>query len=55
VDILGKEVGVVNLDGLIYRELLKGSPPVAGLLGAEILRSHHAIVDFGTRTLYLKR
>ena len=55
VDILGKEVGVVDLQGLIYSDLLKGSPPVAGLLGAEILRSHHAIVDFGTRTLYLKR
>lgn len=55
VDILGKEVGVVDLHGLIYSDLLKGSPPVAGLLGAEILRSHHAIVDFGTRTLYLKR
>ncbi len=55
VDIMGKEVGVVDLQGLIYSDLLKGSPPVAGLLGAEILRSHHAIVDFGTRTLYLKR
>jgi Aspartyl protease len=55
VDIFGKEVGVVDLQGLIYSDLLKGSPPVAGLLGAEILRSHHAIVDFGTRTLYLKR
>lgn len=55
VDILGKDVGVVDLEGLIYRELLKGSPPVAGLLGAEILRSHHAVVDFGTRTLYLKK
>ena len=48
-------VGVVDLQGLIFSDLLKGSPPVAGLLGAEILRSHHAIVDFGTRTLYLKR
>ena len=55
IDIVGSEVGVVNLEGLIHGELLKGSRPVAGLLGAELLRSHHAIVDFGTRTLYLKR
>jgi len=25
------------------------------LLGAEILKSHHGIIDFGTRTLYLKK
>jgi len=55
VNIVKKDVGVVDLEGLIYGELLHGSPPVAGLLGAEILRSHHGIVDFGTRTLYLKR
>ncbi|HXY61035.1 MAG TPA: aspartyl protease family protein [Chthoniobacterales bacterium] len=55
VDIIGNDVGVVDLGGLIHTELLKGSPPVVGLLGAEILRSHHGIVDFGTRTLYLKR
>src|ERR1700740_3258670 len=55
IDIVGKEVGGVDLEGLIHGELLKGSPPVVGLLGAEILRSHHGIVDFGTRTLYLKR
>jgi predicted aspartyl protease len=55
VDILGKDVGVVDLEGLIHGDLLQGTPPVAGLLGAEILRSHHGIIDFGTRTLYLKR
>ncbi len=55
VDIVGNEVGVVNLQGLIHDELLNGSPPVVGLLGAEILKAHHGIVDFGTRTLYLKR
>ena len=55
VDIVGNEVGVVDLAGLIHGELLKGSPPVVGLLGAEILQAHHGIVDFGTRTLYLKR
>ena len=55
VDIVGKDVGVVDLEGLIHGGLLQGSPPVAGLLGAEILNRHHGIIDFGTRTLYLKR
>jgi predicted aspartyl protease len=55
VDIIGKEVGVIDLGGLIHDGLLQGSPPVAGLLGAEVLKRHHGIIDFGTRTLYLKR
>jgi predicted aspartyl protease len=55
VDLIGKEVGVIDLEGLIHDGLLEGSPPVAGLLGAETLRRHHGIIDFGTRTLYLKR
>ena len=55
VDIVGKDVGVVDLEGLIHTDLLRGSQPVAGLLGAEILKSHHGIIDFGTRTLYLKK
>ncbi|HET9417826.1 MAG TPA: aspartyl protease family protein [Chthoniobacterales bacterium] len=55
VDIVGKDVGVIDLSGLVRHGLLEASPPVAGLLGAEILRSHHGIIDFGTRTLYLKR
>src|SRR5216110_2562582 len=55
VDIIGKEVGVIDLEGLIHDGLLQGSPPVAGLLGAETLRRHHGIIDFGARTLYLKR
>jgi predicted aspartyl protease len=54
VDIIGKEVGVIDLEGLIHDGLLEGSPPVAGLLGAETLRRHHGIIDFGTRTLYLR-
>ena len=54
VDIVGKEVGVIDLEGLIRGGLLHGSPPVAGLLGAEILNRHHGIIDFGTRTLYLR-
>ncbi len=49
-----KEVGVMDLGGLIHGELLKGEPPVAGLLGSEFLRRNHGIIDFGTRTLYLK-
>jgi predicted aspartyl protease len=55
VDIVGKDVGVVDLSGLVGHGLLEASPPVAGLLGAEILRSHHGIIDFGSRMLYLKR
>ena len=50
-----KDVGVINLEGLIHGGLLDASPPVAGLLGSEILRRHHAIIDFGTKSLYLKR
>ena len=46
---------VIDLEGVIHDGLLDGSPPVAGLLGAEILNRHHGIIDFGTRTLYLKR
>lgn len=49
------DVGVINLEGLIHGGLLDASPPVVGLLGSEILRLHHAIIDFGTNSLYLKR
>jgi predicted aspartyl protease len=55
VDIIGGQVGVIDLEGVIHGGLLDGSPPVAGLLGAEILNRHHGIIDFGTRTLYLKK
>ena len=55
INIVGKEVGVIDLEGLIHSGLLEANPPVAGLLGAEILRQHHGIIDFGTRTLYLKK
>ncbi|HSH39334.1 MAG TPA: aspartyl protease family protein [Chthoniobacterales bacterium] len=54
VHIRGKEVGVINLEGLIRNGLLEASPPVAGLLGSEILQRHNGIIDFGTKTLYLK-
>jgi predicted aspartyl protease len=50
----GKEVGVIDLEGLIRNGLLDATPPVAGLLGSEILRRHNGIIDFGTKTLYLK-
>jgi predicted aspartyl protease len=55
MDLDRKDVGVINLEGLIHGGLLDASPPVAGLLGSEILRLHHAIIDFGTKNLYLKR
>ncbi|KAF5409066.1 MAG: Aspartyl protease [Candidatus Udaeobacter sp.] len=55
VNIAGKDVGVIDMEGLIHDGLLEGSPPVAGLLGAETLRRHHGIIDFGTRTLYLQQ
>jgi hypothetical protein len=55
VDIVGKDIGVIDMEGLIHDGLLEGSPPVAGLLGAETLRRHHGIIDFGTRTLYLQK
>jgi hypothetical protein len=50
-----KDVGVMNLEGLIHGGLLDASPPVVGLLGSEILRRYHGIIDFGTKSLYLKR
>jgi predicted aspartyl protease len=52
--ISGKEVGVIDLQGLIHDRLLRGKPPVAGLLGAEILNRHHGVIDFGTKTLYMR-
>jgi predicted aspartyl protease len=55
MDMRSKDVGVINLEGLIHGGLLDASPPVAGLLGSEILRRYHGIIDFGTKTLYLKQ
>jgi len=54
LDLTRKEIGVINLEGLIHGGLLDASPPVVGLLGSEILRRHHGIIDFGTKSLYLK-
>lgn len=55
IDIARKEVGVINLEGLIHAPLLTGTPPVVGLLGSETLRRQHGIIDFGSNTLYLRR
>ncbi len=55
MDLERNDVGVINLEGLIHGGLLDASPPVAGLLGSEILRRHHGIIDFGTKNLYLKK
>ena len=53
VDIVGHNVGVINLAGLIHGGLLVGKRPVAKLSAANSQR-HHGIIDFGTRRLYLK-
>jgi predicted aspartyl protease len=55
MDLERRDVGVINLEGLIHGGLLDASPPVVGLLGSEILRRYHGIIDFGTKSLYLKR
>ena len=55
VDIIGRQVGVIDLEGLIQNEVANDVPPVVGLLGAEMLSRHHGIIDFGTHTLYLRR
>ncbi len=55
VHMRSKQVGVIDLDGLIRGGLLDASPPVAGLLGSEILERHNGIIDFRTKTLYLTK
>jgi predicted aspartyl protease len=55
MDMRSSMIGVINLEGLIHAGLLDASPPVAGLLGSEMLQRYHAIIDFGTNSLYLKR
>lgn len=55
LDMQSHRVGVINLERLIHTGLLEASPPVAGLLGSEMLQRYHAIIDFGTNSLYLKR
>lgn len=53
-DMRDKQVGVIDLEGLVRGGLLDASPPVAGLLGSEILQRYNGIIDFGTKMLYLK-
>jgi hypothetical protein len=55
MDMRNHDVGVINLEGLIHGGLLDATPPVAGLLGSEMMQRYHAIIDFGTNSLYLKR
>jgi len=54
MDMPGSRVGVIDLQGVIHNGL-DASPPIVGLLGSQMLRDHHAIIDFGTKSLYLKR
>ena len=55
LNVMDKAIGVADLGWLVRpRGRRQSSRPFAGLLGAEILRTHHGIIDFGTRTLYLK-
>jgi predicted aspartyl protease len=54
MDMQSSRVGVINLQGLIH-DGLNDSPPVVGLLGSQMLHDYHAIIDFGTKSLYLKR
>ena len=55
MDMQSHRVGVINMQGLIHGGLLDASPPVAGLLGSEMLQRYHAIIDFGTNSLYMKQ
>jgi len=54
VTVVGKAIGVADLNWLFPETPRRESRQVGGLLGAEMLKSHHGIIDFGTRTLYLK-
>jgi hypothetical protein len=54
VDIVDRNIGVTDLEGVLHNSL-NNSPPVVGLLGGEILHRNRAIIDFGTRTLYLRK
>src|SRR5260370_38579562 len=49
VDILGKDVGVVDLEGLIHSDLLRGSQPVAGFFGAVVPLRHPSRTLFSCR------
>jgi predicted aspartyl protease len=53
MDMPSSRVGVIDLQGVIHNGL-EASPPIVGLLGSQMLRDHHAIIDFGTKSLYLR-
>ena len=53
VNIVDRQVCVTDLANILGDEA--SSKPIVGVLGPEILRAHHAILDFGTNALYLKR
>jgi len=55
VHLRAKKVGVIDLEGLIRGGMLDATPPVAGLLGSEILQRHNGIIDFRTKMLYLRK
>jgi predicted aspartyl protease len=55
VNVFEKAIGVADLKWLLpENNPPRGAHAIGGLLGAEILKAHHGIIDFGTRTLYLK-
>ena len=54
INVYEKAIGVADLKWLFPESGSPESRPIAGLLGAELLKAHHGIIDFGTRTLYLK-
>jgi hypothetical protein len=53
MNLRSSRVGVINLSGIIH-DGLNDSRPVVGLLGCQMLRDYHAIIDFGTKSLYLR-
>jgi hypothetical protein len=55
IDIMDKRFGVTDLAGVLHNSPDDDAPPAVGLLGGEILHRNQAIIDFGSRTLYLKR
>src|SRR5207248_10965543 len=48
VDIVGHNVGVMDLGGLIHGGLLAGKSSLAGLLGSELLLRLDGFIDFGS-------
>jgi predicted aspartyl protease len=55
IDIENKRFGVTDLAGVLHNAPGDDGRPAVGLLGGEILHRNQAIIDFGSRTLYLKR